>query len=259
MEQGEKNPTFKQLDILSKLYNVPRWVFISATWPKEYQFNRVGLAFRQFARDDADLFNHSKVRTLVAKVERLRDLILELREEIGETVKPFNPPVLSKTASPIIAAMQVREWLNESESLEFPQWREKLEAENIFVFMTSKYKGWSHIDRNLLRGLALHHPTLPIIIINDSDAKKAQSLTLFHELGHLLRGESALDDWDNQSRQIEKWCDELAGNVLMPANSFLVSIQGVDINDLKDIKPIADQFKASFHGLFSAVTAIKNN
>ena len=247
IEEGKRQPTFKQLDTLSELYNVPRWVFVSDDLPEEYQFNKTGIAFRQFAHDRADLFSHSKIRILVAKIERLRDLILDLREEIDEKVELFDPPVLPQNASPKNVAMQVREWLGEEGNFEFSQWREKLEEKNIFVFMTSKYKGWSHIDRNLFRGFAIYHPILPIIIINDSDAKKAQSLTLFHELGHLLRRESALDDWNNQNQQIEHWCDELAGNVLMPADPFLAITRGLDIRDLNDVKDIAKKFKASAH------------
>ena len=247
IEEGKQHPTFKQLDTLSELYNVPRWVFVSEDLPEEYQFNKTGIAFRQFADDRADLFSHSKIRILVAKVERLRDLILELREEIGEMVNLFDPPVLPKNASPQNVAMQVREWLDEEGNFEFSQWREKLEEKNIFVFMTSKYKGWSHIDKDLFRGFAIYHPILPIIIINDSDAKKAQSLTLFHELGHLLRRESALDDWDNKSQQIEHWCDRLAGDVLMPTDPFLAITRGRDIKNLNDVKDIANKFKASAH------------
>ena len=247
IEEGKQHPTFKQLDTLSELYNVPRWVFVSEDLPEEYQFNKTGIAFRQFSDDRADLFSHPKIRILVAKVERLRDLILELREEIGEMVNPFEPPVLPQNASPQNVAMQVREWLGEEGNFEFLQWREKLEEKNIFVFMTSKYNGWSHIDRNLFRGFAIYHQKLPIIIINDSDAKKAQSLTLFHELGHLLRRESALDDWDNKSQQIEHWCDELAGDVLMPADPFLAITRGLDIRDLNDVENIANKFKASTH------------
>ncbi len=247
IEKGRRHPTFKQLDTLSDLYNVPRWVFISDDLPEEYQFNKTGIAFRQFARDRADLFSHSKIRILVAKVERLRDLILELREEIDEIIEPFDPPVLGNDVSLVTAAIKIRQWLNEDGSLDFSQWREKIEAKNIFVFITSKYRGWSHIDKDLFRGFAIYHPILPVIIINDSDAKKAQSLTLFHELGHLIRRESALDDWNNKGQQIEDWCDKLAGNVLMPADSVLAITRDLDIKDLNNVKGIAKKFEASVH------------
>ena len=244
IEQGDQKPTFKQIDTLADLYKVPRWVFISDHLPEKYQFDKAIPAFRQLTDSNADVFSEYKVRSLTARVDRFRELILELREDMGEPVTAFHPPDLKRNATPDFVAQQVRDWLDVTEeSFEFSKWKEMLEEKNIFVFMTSKYKGWSHVDRALLRGLAIYHQKLPIIIINDSDAKKAQSFTLFHELGHLLRKESAIDDWSAYHQRVEKWCDELSGNVLMPAEQILSAVDNID--DLDAVKDIAKCFKVS--------------
>jgi Zn-dependent peptidase ImmA (M78 family) len=247
IEQGDHKPTFKQLDTLAELYKVPRWVFISETLPEKYQFTRSIPVFRQFADKNADIFSEHKVRSLIARVDRFRELILELREDMGEPVTAFHPPALKRNAASDFAAQQVRDWLDiTEESFKFSKWKKMLEEKKIFVFMTSKYKGWSHVDKALFRGLAIYHQKLPIIIINDSDAKKAQSFTLFHELGHLLRKESAIDDWDTAYyQQVERWCDELSGNVLMPAAQFQTAIHNINIDDLDEIKSIARNFQVS--------------
>ncbi len=244
IEKGTQKPTFKQLDTLSNLYKVPRWVFISEQLPEKYHFDKAVPAFRQFADSNAEIFSDFKVRGLTARIERFRDLILELLEDMGETITAFNPPELNKNANPVSGSELIRDWLKIPEKgLYFPEWKELLENKGVFVFMTSKYKGWSHVDRMLLRGMAIYHSILPIIIINDSDAKKAQSFTLLHELGHLLRRESAIDDWGYHQQQTEKWCDELAGNVLMPASFFEPASHGID--DLDTVKYIAKDFKVS--------------
>ena len=244
IEQGDQKPTFKQIDTLADLYKVPRWVFISEHLPEEYQFDKAIPAFRQLTDSNADVFSEYKVRSLTARVDRFRELILELREDMGEPVTAFHPPDLKRNATPDFVAQQVRDWLDiTEESFEFLEWKEMLEEKNIFVFMTSKYMGWSHVDRALFRGLAIYHQKLPIIIINDSDAKKAQSFTLFHELGHLLRKESAIDDWSAYYQRVEKWCDELSGNVLMPAEQILSAVDNID--DLDAVKDIAKCFKVS--------------
>lgn len=244
IEKGELNPTFRQLDTLAKLYEVPRWVFVSEALPEQYQFKKAVSAFRQFAQSREELFSDHKIRSLIAKIERLRNLILELRNDMGEPIAPFNPPELQNNAPADSTAKKVRKWLDtiKAESFDFHEWKEKVEGKGVFVFMTSKYRSWSHIDRNLFRGLAIYHSTLPIIVINDSDARKAQSFTLFHELGHLLRQENALDDWEDH-RQVEEWCDELAGNVLMPVDPFQ-RVAG-DTEDLEDVKRIARKFRVS--------------
>lgn len=244
IEQGTQKPTFKQLETLAKLYRVPRWVFIAESLPEEYQFDRAVPAFRQFVDSDTEVFDDPKVRGLVARVERFRSLILELREDMSEAVVVFSPPKIQQNANLSDIARQIEEWLNiPAKRPDFPQWKAMLEEKGVFIFMTSKYKGWSHIERELLRGMAIYHPTLPIIIINDSDARKAQSFTLFHELGHLLRKENALDDWKEQNIRTEKWCDKLAGNVLMPADKFRGTVQ--DVDDLAVVKKIARTFKVS--------------
>lgn len=243
IEEGKQKPTFNQLNILAELYNVPRWVFVSESLPEQYQFNKAVPSFRQFAHDRAELFSDHKVRSLTARIEGLRSLILELRDDIREPVAQFSPPEIQNGATPDTVANVVRAWLGTEENLDFLQWKEKLEEKEIFIFLTSKYKGWSHIDKALFRGLAIYHSSLPIIIINDSDSKKAQSFTLFHELGHLLRRESAIDDWDNHNQKVERWCDELAGNILMPTKPFFTIAQNA--NDLERIKQIAKKFKVS--------------
>ncbi len=244
MEQGDQKPTFKQLDALAELYKVPRWVFISDHLPEQYRFDKAIPAFRRLTDSNADVFSDYKVRSLTAKVERFRNMIMELHEDMGEAVPAFNPPDVNKSAKPDDAARQVRDWLKLSnQRRDFAGWKERLENKGIFVFMTGKYKGWSHIDKTLFRGLTIYHSKLPIIIINDSDAKKAQSFTLFHELGHLLRKESTIDDWEEHPNSVETWCDELAGNVLMPAEQVLSAVDGID--DLDAVKRIALSFQVS--------------
>jgi Zn-dependent peptidase ImmA (M78 family) len=244
IEKGEQKPTFKQLDTLAEFYKVPRWVFISDQLPEKYQFDKAIPAFRQLTDSNADVFSDHKVRSLTARVDRFRKMIIELLEDMGEIVPVFNPPKISKNAAPDHASKQVRDWLNLShDSLAFAGLKEMLEGKGIFVFMTSKYKGWSHIDKLLFRGMTIYHSRLPIIIINDSDAKKAQSFTLFHELGHLLRKESTIDGWDDYHNTVEPWCDELAGNVLMPVEQILSAVDNIE--DLDAVKDIAKRFQVS--------------
>ena len=243
IEEDEQKPTFRQLDILADFYKVPRWVFIADKLPDEYHFQKSVPAFRQFADNPYGIFDDYKIRGLTAKIEQYRELIIELREDMGEPIEPFNPPKFTKNMPPVNAARQIRRWLGTTDSFDFSEWKKMLEDKDVFVFLTSKYKGWSNIDRKLFRGLAIYNRTLPVIIINDSDARKAQSFSLFHELGHLIRTESAIDDWNYHNRKTEKWCDEFAGNVLLPIEQ-LPDLKQNDI-DLDNVKDIAKKFKVS--------------
>lgn len=245
IENSKKSPTYKQLDTLADLYKVPRWVFISEELPSEYDFVESVPAFRQFTRQTEEVFSDPKVRGLVAQVGRLRELALELREAIGEPVERLSlPNVEGQGNSRSELANAVRSWLKVKGNLEFPGWRSKLEQKGIFVFLTDKYKGWSHIEKEF-RGLSIYHPVLPIIIVNDSDAKRAQSFTLLHELGHLLKKKNAVDSWSDENKEEEKWCDKLAGEVLMPRALFLSEVSHAGMDSLEAIKRVARKFRVS--------------
>ncbi len=242
-EEGTLKPTFNQLNILSNLYKVPRWVFIEDKLPEKYILDESVPVFRQFAKDNSDIFDNSEIRNLITQVENYRELLLDLLEDIDEQISEFNPPDIKNLNFEDVST-RIRKWLDiGNDTFDFFEFKEMLEEKGVFIFLTSKYKGWSHIDRGLLRGLAIYHKILPIIIINDSDSKKAQSFTLFHELGHLLRKESSLDNWEYNQRGIERWCDELAGNILMPTS--LIKNQISEIDDITSIKSLARLFKVS--------------
>ena len=246
IEQEEWKPTFRQLSTLAELYKVPRWVFTSESLPEQYQFNR-NFSFRKFADDYEEIFSHPEIRRVTAMVERFRNLILELREDMDEPVEPFDPPVReSNNTSAAIAATQVRKWLKcAGKNLHFREWKEKLEEKNIFIFTTSKYRSWSHVGERRFRGLAIYHSTLPIIIINNSDNRKAQTFSLFHELGHLLRKKSEIDEWEENNKNVEAWCNDLAANILMPAKEFRSATRGHQVDNLNDVSKIAKSFKVS--------------
>lgn len=242
-ESGQSKPTFKQLDILAEIYNVPRWVFIADQLPSQFELSKSVPAFRQFSESNMDSFSIPKVRALIKKVEEFRSLVLDLREDMAEPINDFSGPSINMDDSLESLSKKVLNWLKIEGPLEFSELRSLVEKKNIFIFLTSKYNGWSHIDRTVFRGLTLFHTKLPIIIINDSDAKKAQSFSLFHELGHILRKENAIDDWEYQDNEIERWCDNFAGNCLMPKGVFLS--QHIDTDSLSDIKRLANSYKVS--------------
>ena len=239
IESGDKRPTYKQLDDLADLYQVPRWVFIADTLPEEYQYQNTP-AFRKFK--GTLVFEDAKVRRLIARVESYRDLLIELRQDMDEPIQKFSTPAMEDTLNINKTVLMARQWLSIEQPIDFSELKTRLEQKNIFVFLTSKYRGWSHVDK-AFRGLSITHETMPLIIINDSDSKKAQAFTLMHELGHILRDDTAIDGEHTEDTAIEKWCDQFAGEALMPASSSVW--QSLTDTELTDIDALARQFKVS--------------
>ena len=248
IEAGERYPTIKQIERLAKRYHVPTWVFLEKELPTKYRFD----SFESYRKFQNNSISGYEVRSVIANVERLRKLLLEFRDDTEEPVKPFSPPKVIESDFKATAEI-IREWLGcKKISYSLIEWKRMLEDNNIFIFTTSKYPGWSKVAPDKFRGLSIYYDTLPIIVINNSDAHKAQSFTLFHELGHLLKKQSVLDEQKEIGLQKdeEKWCDMFSGAILMPQEDFLREVDTFSHEEplekqIKHIEKLAKKFQLS--------------
>lgn len=79
------------------------------------------------------------------------------------------------------------------------------------------------LDVDEFRGFALTDPVAPLVFINAKDAYSAQVFTLIHEITHIWINQSGIsnpDPTDFSARQIEKFCNKVAAQVLVPSGEF---------------------------------------
>ncbi len=244
LEAGAKKPTFKQLAELSKLYCVPDWVFISEQMPERYKFASSPSFRRIWNSGNVGATQDPKICRLISKVDEYRQMILEYREDLDDHMPSHK--AISYNDDYKAMATAVRQWLGLgiTESFLFKDIRKRVEQKNIFVFKTSNMKHWSQLDTEYFRGFAIYQEVLPMIVINGSDAQKAQSFTLCHELGHIIRKKSTIDIGSSSDEE-ENWCNNFAGHVLMPEEKFRSKISEVGFSNLEKINQLADSFCVS--------------
>jgi Zn-dependent peptidase ImmA (M78 family)/DNA-binding XRE family transcriptional regulator len=106
------------------------------------------------------------------------------------------------------------------------------------------------LDVNEFRGFAICDEIAPLVFINARDYKTAQIFTLIHEIAHIWIGESGISNLNfrlrdtQQSHAIDRLCDSIASEVLVPRNQFISKwdeVQTVGHN----IERLAVNFKVS--------------
>ncbi|TGM34779.1 helix-turn-helix domain-containing protein [Leptospira biflexa] len=138
----------------------------------------------------------------------------------------------------------------------FTNWTEALrsfvqlvEETGVLVMASSIVGSNTHrpLDVEEFRGFALADTFAPLIFINTSDSKAAQMFTLFHELAHLYLGESGISNasvGQFSEKEIERWCNAVAAEFLMPMEETLAEYNA-DVPILDEIQRLAKIFKVS--------------
>ncbi len=126
---------------------------------------------------------------------------------------------------------------------------EQVDARGVLV-MTSGVVGSNNrrkLNTDEFRGFALADSHAPLIFINGADTKSAQMFTLVHELAHLWLGQSALSDSgpeDAPVHEVERWCNAVAAEFLVPMEDFESSLRDGESTREK-LDRLARQFKVS--------------
>src|SRR5882672_11509060 len=103
------------------------------------------------------------------------------------------------------------------------------------------------LDPDEFRGFALADDLAPLVFINGADTKSAQMFTLAHELAHIWLGQSALSDPDPSivpTQEIERWCNRVAAEFLVPLETLRAELQRNETLDA-EVSRSARRFEVS--------------
>ncbi|WP_420821677.1 ImmA/IrrE family metallo-endopeptidase [Pseudonocardia acidicola] len=107
---------------------------------------------------------------------------------------------------------------------------------------------FSSLERNSCRGFLLPHDAAPVVAVNTKYNPAARLFTVFHELAHLIRGDTAICD-DPRSSSTERWCEQTAAQVLAPTDDLLPYLDRWvttgKVTSIDDCRRIANRYKIS--------------
>jgi len=220
-ESGGKRPTLRQLEELANsIYKRPLAAFFLPSPPKEPPPPK---DFRTFDSRGAQPLS-PKTLLAIRRARRLQILSTELARSLDIISKPRFPK-LSLDQKPEQAAAELRKtfkidvstqrrWKNAGEALD--QWQRVVQSQQIHVFQMSM-----PLDES--RALSLTHEYFPAIVLNAKDSVNAKIFSLFHEYCHILLNDGGLcgDMLSADGQDVEKYCNHLAGAILVPGEALL--------------------------------------
>lgn len=229
-ENGTDKPSISQLRKLAKKCKRPLSVFYLPEPPRGFQ------ALRDFRRLTGAATHHysPELAYEVRAAHERRLVAIEVLETIGEAAENFRLTA-RVTDNPEEVGTSVREQLGITLAAQnrwgdtgkaFRAWRDAIEAAGVLI---SVIGGAHHqIDIEEMRGFAIADRPLPMIVVNGKDRSGGRIFTLFHELGHILLGQSVIENSPEAGaalpapdRAIERFCNQLAAATLMPRDSLL--------------------------------------
>ncbi len=266
--EGTKQPTFNQIEILSKKTRIPLGYFFLKTPPKE-EIKLVD--YRTI--DSAELISPSReLIDTISDMERICNWLHDYRVDAGFGTCQAVGSAKEKKDS-IIIAKHIREylriskdWYTETRGADdsFSYIREKINQIGITVMMSGIVRNNTRRVLNVeeFRAFTILDDIAPLIFINSVDSYGGRLFSLFHELAHIFLGERDL--FNDRQRVIAKvstvetLCNGIAAELLIPKDDFIREWNKNNAEDVYDkVFSIAKKFHCGM--IVVARKALDNN
>jgi Zn-dependent peptidase ImmA (M78 family) len=217
--EGAGDPPRPLLLRMAKAYRRPLLVFYLSRPPKT---GDRGQDFRTLLGEDR---YNPELDALIRDIKSRQGLVRSILEDEEAEAVPF---VGSATMDlPVgVLARRIAESINfslnnfraeKNADAAFAYLRWQIESAGVFVLLLGNLGNYhTNIPLEIFRGFAVADKLAPMIVINDRDARTAWSFTALHEVVHLWLGNTGVSAAD-VSAQIEQYCNDVAGEILLPA------------------------------------------
>ncbi len=255
-QNGEKKPTFNQVEEVSKATGIPLGYFFLSSPPIE------DLSFINY-RTVKSLSLDKPSRDLIDTMHDMEQIQDWLREYLlSEGIEKLNFVGKLKNETNIeFFASKIRKILN----IEIEWYKNVARSEEAFnliraaisdagvTVMTSGIVGNNthrHLDTNEFRAFAMVDEYAPLIFINFNDSINGKVFSLIHEFAHICIGESSLyNDRDSTAtgiKKVEIICNSVAAEILAPDSIFFDSwskIFSEEQDNERTLRRVAKKFK----------------
>jgi Zn-dependent peptidase ImmA (M78 family) len=269
-ERDIEHPSMGQFHTLAKTLGRPESFFLL---PRPPHSAPVSAAFRKFSPEEA------AVTVDEAKALRLAGRVQSVTQWIRQRTPPHESaeiPRVKDGSSIEGAAETIRAWLD---------WdiKEQTRKGSTDASVTRSMRGHTQdrgvialhlpLSENSVRGFSLPHEKAPLIAVSTKDINPARLFSYGHEIAHLfIRDESLCLIRENAGT--ERWCNQVAGALLMPLEDFRSHVRDKVGNELvstvEETSSIRARYKVSNQacairletlqlakpGLFNLVTSV---
>lgn len=245
-----KFPTINQAKTIAKCYRIP----FAGLYMNAQDINIKHLPKMRNLRSLPNaIVDNSALNLAIADVLSARELLLESKKALKETVVQFNMSINCPDDNVAQWAGEIRRTLGIDSNVQYKcrsarqfylYIRNLAEAAGTFVHC------FTGVDTEIVRGFAIYEDLMPIIGLNNDDRYPAKTFSIIHELVHLIKRSSAVcnDMTNSLSLQAEEvFCNAVAGAVLVPTVNLSRQLGEYthDEIDLDVVSSLADKFSIS--------------
>lgn len=251
---GDTEPTLKQLEEFARKTHTP----VGFLFLDEPPVEPVPIPdFRTISDRPVGAVVSADLLDVIYASERRQEWYRDNQILEGEAPLPFVGAATTNDGVDVVADQMraVLDWTAESRATcrtadaALTWLREHAEAAGVLVMISGIVGSNTHrsLDPQEFRGFALADEYASVIFVNGADSKAAQVFTLAHELAHLWLGATALSDLDpraTRTNDIERWCNQVAVELLVPMVEFRDRFdQAVALR--QQLGPLAEHFRVS--------------
>jgi Zn-dependent peptidase ImmA (M78 family) len=245
---GRRNPSLRQLEVLSKTVKRPLAAFFLSQPPTEPP---LPTDYRQLPEKEGK-FDKTTILA-IRRARRLQHISSDLAENLNIPLRSVVTFTTQSEDQKKLAEHYRNDFVFTDETQKkmknaydlFSFIRTALEKKNILVFQIPMLLEDA-------RGLTLVDNTPEVVVVNSKDQIEARVFTLLHEFGHVLLHESGVSMPERtlsirRARPVEKWCNEFASAFLLPDSVATAEFQDHrnTLTDPSTLSKLSRRYKVS--------------